>query len=55
MADLNPIQDGEGQKAPPPLPVFPLQLLQTLELALKTFWLLVLTLSQTGVKFQVCT
>ena len=34
---------GEGQNAPHPLPVFPLQLLQTYELALKTFWLLLLT------------
>ena len=35
-----------GQKAspPPPLPVSPLQLLQTYELTPKTFWALVLTL-----------
>ena len=35
---INPIQDGRGwQKAPPLLPVFPLQFLQTYELAPKTF------------------
>ena len=40
---FNPIQDGGGgQKGP--LPVFPLQFLQTWELARKTFWLLVLIL-----------
>ena len=33
--DFNPVQDG-GQKAPPPVPLFPLQLLQMLELAPKT-------------------
>ena len=35
---FNPIQDGV-LFAPHPLPVFPLQLLQTYELAPKTFWL----------------
>ena len=41
---FNPIQDGERrQKGPHRLPVFPLKLLQTYELAPKTFWLLVVT------------
>ena len=44
---LNPIQEGgRGAKSPPPslLPVFPMQLLKTYELAPKRFWLLVLIL-----------
>ena len=42
---INFIQDsaGEGAKSLLPLLVFPLQLLQTYELSLHTFWLLVLT------------
>ena len=34
------------------LPVFPLQLLQTLELVPKTFWMLILTLLRHFLKFQ---
>ena len=48
---LTPVEDGEGGRKTP-LQVFFLQLLQTLELAPKTFWVLVLTLLQTSVKFQ---
>ena len=48
--ELNPILDGSRSERSP-VPVFSMYLLQTLQLALKTFWLLILTLLPHCCKF----